>query len=113
MLLWARDTFEVGGGFADCIGGTCVVGAELGCFVELGDGGEAGLDRCQLGAFVVDLLEAGLEVLELGRVDELEELGERKAVVIAQVECGDRGVEEIADECVGERGRDWGLATWH
>ena len=83
-------------------------GALLGDVGEGGDGGEAGLELGELGALFVDLGEAGFEVLELGGVDELDELGEGEVVVVAQVEGGDGGIEEVADEGVGKR-RDLGL----
>ncbi len=99
---------EGGGGFADGFGVGGGFGALLGDAGEGGDGGEAGFELGQLGSGFVDLGEAGLEVLELGGVDELGELGEGEVVVVAQVERGDGGVEEVADEGVGKR-RDLGL----
>ena len=81
------------------------LGALLGDAAESRDGGEAGLELGELRALFVDLGETGFEVLELGGVDELGELGEGEVVVVAQVEGGDGGVEEVADEGVGEGGR--------
>jgi hypothetical protein len=39
---------------------------------------------------------------EIFRLDELDELGKIEVVVVAQIEGGDGGIEEVFEECVGE-----------
>ncbi len=72
---------------------------------ESGGGVEGGFGLGEVGAFLVDAGDGLLGGLELGRVEDLGEAGEGEVVVVAQVEGGDGGVEEVFEECVGER---WG-----
>ena len=68
---------------------------------QAGGGVEGGFGVGEGGAFMVDAGDGLLGGLELGRVEDLGEAGEGEVVVVAQVEGGDGGVEEVFEECVG------------
>lgn len=99
------------GGFADCLLVVSVLRVLACDIVETGFGCEAGFVLDELGALGADELEGGFEVGELGRVDDVDQCVEREVVVVAEIEGGDCGIEEVAHEGVGEGGGDWGLAT--
>ncbi len=69
---------------------------------EAGGGVEGGFGVGEIGALLVDAGDGLLGGLEVGGVEDLGEAGEGEVVVVAQVEGGDGGVEEVFEECVGE-----------
>ena len=71
---------------------------------QAGGGVEGGFGLGEGGAFLVDAGDGLLGSLEIGRVEDLGEAGEGEVVVVAQIEGGDGGVEEVFEESVCEGG---------
>lgn len=84
-----------------------IFGGLLCDFVEAGFGGELGFVVDELGASGVDVFEGVGELFELRGVHDFDDLIEGEGVVVAEVEGGDGGVEEVADEGVGKNGLLW------
>lgn len=94
-LSWAVD---FGRGFAGGLGGLGGCGWLLGDSGEGFEGGGFGLGLDELGAGLVDLGDGRREGLEVGGLDEGEEVGEGDVVDVAEVEGGEGAVEEVSRE---------------
>ncbi|MHA7812912.1 MAG: hypothetical protein ACX94C_05920 [Phycisphaerales bacterium] len=95
---------ECGGGLADGFGVAVGFGALAGDVFECGGGGVAGFVVDEVFALGAHVLESGFEVGELLAVRDGDELGEGEVVVVAELERGDRGVQQVVHEGVGEGG---------
>ncbi len=103
-LGWAGDSFEGGGGFADGLGVFGILGGRHGEVGEAGEQGVAGVAGGHLDAAVGDGVEVVGCTAHLVGLDDGAELGDGDVVPVADVERVDGGVEDLAEELVGELG---------
>ena len=100
----AGDSFEGGGGFADGLGVPGVLGGRHGEVGEAAEQGVAGVPGGHLDAVVGDGVEVVGRAAHLVGLDDGAELGDGDVVPVADVERVDGGVQDLAEELVGEFG---------
>lgn len=93
-----RPLFRLDGGPADGLGVAAVLGHGRREFGQAAERGEAGAGGEEFRAPARDGVEPCGDAVHRGRFEQLGEPVERQPVAVAEVERGEGGVEEVADE---------------